>query len=237
MVTFKIERFNPDVDKAPYFQTYEVAAGKEMSVLEALFYVVENLDGSLAFRYSCRGAVCGSCAMRINGKNRLACQTLLKKLKSPVITVSPLPHLPIVKDLIVDMDHFFKNYEKIKPYLVNNTSAPEKERRQSILERAKIDEMIACILCGACFSACTVAATDKKFIGPAALTKAYRFWADSRDNLGDERLALVAGEHGALRCHTLFNCAEACPKNIVPTYSIQQLKGGLVKCRFSKPAK
>ncbi|OGC06351.1 succinate dehydrogenase iron-sulfur subunit [candidate division WOR-1 bacterium RIFCSPLOWO2_02_FULL_46_20] len=227
MVTFKIERFDPDVDKAPYFKTYEVMAEKEMSVLEALFYIVENLDGSLAFRYSCRGAVCGSCAMRINGKNRLACQTLIKTLRAKTITVSALPHLPVIKDLVVDMDHFFAKYEKVKPYLINPSPAPAKERTQSVKERARIDEMINCILCGACYSACTVAATDPQFLGPAALTKAYRFLADSRDAARGERLKLVDGEHGALRCHTLFNCAEACPKYIVPTYSIQKLKGGL----------
>lgn len=227
MVTFKIERFDPDVDKEPYFKTYEVKTEKEMSVLEALFYIVENLDGSLAFRYSCRGAVCGSCAMRINGKNRLACQTLIKTLRAKTITVASLPHLPIIKDLVVDMDSFFKKYERIKPYLINPSSAPDKERTQTIRARAKIDEMINCILCGACYSACTVAATDPQFLGPAALTKAYRFLADSRDAARVERLELVGGEHGALRCHTLFNCAEACPKYIVPTYSIQKLKGEL----------
>lgn len=232
MVTLKIERFDPDVDKSPYFKTYDVPAEKEMSVLEALFYVVENLDGSLAFRYSCRGAVCGSCAMRINGQNRLACQTLIKTLKSHVITISPLPHLPILKDLTVDMDRFFQMYKKVKPYLINDTAPPAKERIQSVAQRAKVDEMVNCILCGACFSACTVASTDSQFIGPAALTKTYRFYADSRDTADEERLKLVSGEHGALRCHTLFNCAEACPKYIVPTYSIQKLKGGVVKCRF-----
>ncbi len=228
MVTFKIERFDPDQDTAPHYQTYEVTTEKEMSVLEALFYIVENLDGTLAFRYSCRGAVCGSCAMRINGQNRLACQTLIKTLRAKTITVSPLPHLPIIKDLVVDMDRFFAKYEKIQPYLINNSAAPEKERTQTIAARTKIDEMINCILCGACYSACTVAATDPEFLGPAALTKAYRFLADSRDDARAERLKLVSGEHGALRCHTIFNCAEACPKYIVPTYSIQKLKGGLL---------
>jgi succinate dehydrogenase/fumarate reductase iron-sulfur protein len=225
MVTFKIARFDPDKDKEPRFQTYEVPAEKEMSVLEALFYIVENLDGSLAFRYSCRGAVCGSCAMRINGQNRLACQTLIKKLGSDTITISPLPHLAVQKDLIVDMAGFFDKYEKIKPYLINNDPIPDKEFKQSIKERAKIDEMINCILCGNCYSACTMAATNSDYLGPAALTKAYRFYADSRDTANEERKKLVGGEDGVYRCHTLFNCAEVCPKNIVPTYSIQKLKG------------
>ena len=156
----------------------------------------------------------------------------IKTLKSKVITVSPLPHLPVEKDLIVDMESFFEKYEKIKPYLINNTQIPEKavpagrqEFKQSIADRKEIDEMINCILCGACYSACTLAATDPAYIGPAALTKAYRFAADSRDTAKAERLKLVDGEDGVFRCHTLFNCAEVCPKNIVPTYSIQKLKG------------
>jgi succinate dehydrogenase/fumarate reductase iron-sulfur protein len=235
MVTFKIERFDPDVDPAPYFKTYEVPAEKEMSALEALFYVVENLDGSLAFRYSCRGAVCGSCAMRINGNNCLACQTLIKTLRSKVITISPLPHLPVIKDLVVNMDRFFQKYEAIKPYLINHSTPPEKERTQSIAERKKIDEMINCILCGACYSACTMVATSNSYLGPAALTKAYRFYADSRDTAKEERLKLVGGEAGVFRCHTLFNCAEVCPKNIVPTYSIQKLKGANLQRRFNRP--
>ena len=225
MVTFKIARFDSDKDKEPRFQTYEVPDEKEMSVLEALFYIVENLDGSLAFRYSCRGAVCGSCAMRINGQNRLACQTLIKKLGSTTITISPLPHLPVQKDLMVDMESFFAKYEKIKPYLINNDPIPDKEFKQSFKERAEIDEMINCILCGNCYSACTMAATNSDYLGPAALTKAYRFYADSRDTAKAERLRIIAGEAAAFRCHTLFNCAEVCPKNIVPTYSIQKLKG------------
>lgn len=232
MATVTIERFDPDCDPVPYFKTYEVPAEKEMSVLEALFYIVENLDGSLAFRYSCRGAVCGSCAMRINGKNRLACQTLIKTLQAKTITISPLPHLPVQKDLIVDMGRFFEKYEMIKPYLINNPRAPEKEIKQSIAERTGIDEMINCILCGSCYSACTMAATDSEYLGPAALTKAYRFLADSRDTAAKERLDLVSGEHGVFRCHTLFNCAEACPKEIVPTYAIQKLKGAAVQRRF-----
>ncbi|MBI5078679.1 succinate dehydrogenase iron-sulfur subunit [Candidatus Saganbacteria bacterium] len=225
MTTFKIQRFDPDKDTVPHFDFFEVEEEKEMSVLEALFYIVENLDGSLSFRYSCRGAVCGSCAMRINGKNRLACQTLIKTLKSKVIAVSPLPHLPVTKDLAVDMQRFFEKYKESKPYLINPETAPEKERKQSAADRKKIDEMVNCILCGACYSACTISAADSRFPGPAALTKAYRFFADTRDAAQKERLESVKGEHGVFRCHTLFNCAEVCPKNIVPTYSIQKLKG------------
>ena len=224
-INFKIKRFDPDVAGSSRVDTFEFETGKGMSVLEALFHIVENLDGSLSFRYSCRGAVCGSCAMHINGKNRLACQTLIKNLNSQTITIAPLSHQTVVKDLVVDMDRFFKHYEAIKPYLINNSTPPAKERLQSPADRKKIDEMINCILCGACYSACSLTALNPEYLGPAALTKAYRFLADSRDTAKKERLNLIKTENGAFRCHTLFNCAEVCPKNIVPTYSIQKLKG------------
>ena len=223
-VKFKINRFDPDLAGSKRVDTFEFETLKGMTVLEALFYIVENLDGSLAFRYSCRGAVCGSCAMHINGKNRLACQTLIGNLHSQTISVSPLSHQTVIKDLVVDMERFFKHYETIQPYLINNSAPPEKERAQSPKDRKIIDEMINCILCGACYSACSLTALNAGYLGPAALTKAYRFLADSRDTGKNERLEIIKGESGAFRCHTLFNCAEVCPKQIVPTYSIQQLK-------------
>lgn len=231
---FKISRFDPSTDKKPYINTFEVKVSKKMSILEALFFILENLDGSLAFRFSCRGAVCGSCAMYINGKRRLACQTLVDSIRSKVIRIEPLPHYMIIKDLVVDMDKFFKKYRDIKPYLINEAAAPQKERCQSIADRKKIDEMTKCILCGSCYSACTMAFTNDNFLGPAALTKAYRFLADSRDDNDIERLNLAGGDNGVWRCHTLFNCADACPKEIVPTYSIQKLKGEISKNIFKK---
>ena len=198
--------------------------GPGMTVLEAIFEVLEKQDGSIAFRYACRGAICGSCAMFINGSHRLACGTQVTSLNTTEITISPLPHLPLIKDLAVDMTPFFDNYEAIKPYLIANTPPPEKERLQSPDQRKAIDEAIDCILCGICYSSCPVVWTNKDYLGPSALLKAYRFVADSRDEGLKERLATVGTEKGVWRCHTIFNCSEACPKGINPTNAIQQLK-------------
>lgn len=222
-VTFTIFRFDPDQDGEPHFDNFAVSTKGGMTVLEALFRILEEEDGSLAFRYSCRGAVCGSCAMFINGSYRLACQTQISALGSKV-SISPLPHLPIVKDLVVDMTPFYEKYERIIPYLKTATPDPDKERLQNINQRKALDEVIDCILCGACYSACPITWTNKGYLGPAALVKAYRFVADSRDEAARERLSLVSGEDGIWRCHSIFNCVEACPKNINQTYSIQQLK-------------
>ncbi|MBI4297552.1 MAG: succinate dehydrogenase iron-sulfur subunit [Chloroflexi bacterium] len=221
-VAFRVFRFDPQSDSEPRFDTFTVEAREGMNVLEGLFYILENLDGSLAFRFSCRGAVCGSCAMFINGAYRLACKTMLRDLKE--VTISPLGHLPVIKDLVVDMRPFYRKYESILPYLLPASEPPLKEYPQSPKQRHAINEMIDCILCGCCHAACPIVWTNKDYLGPAALTKAYRFVADSRDGAENERLALVSGPDGIWRCHTIFNCHEVCPKYINPTYSIQQLK-------------
>ena len=233
-VTFKILRFDPDEGAEAYFDRYEVPVREGQTVLEGIFYILDQLDGSIAFRYSCRGAVCGSCAMYINGAYRLACGTQIASLNSDVVSIAPLPNMPVIKDLVVDMSQFFENYEKVRPYLISKTPPPKKEWRQSPEQRKEFDEMTNCILCASCYSACPMVWTDKRYIGPAALTKAYRFVADSRDEGTKERLAIVADEHGVWRCHTIFNCAEACPKKINGTYSIQQLKkrAMLAKLKF-----
>lgn len=221
-VTLRVFRYSAGV--GPHYDMYPLSFPGGKTVLEGLFDVLEGQDGSLAFRYSCRSAVCGSCAMFINGSFRLACQTQIKDLKSSVISVSPLPHMRIIKDLVVDMKPFFKKIDMILPYLLTKENPPEKERLQSPRKRKLVDGYIDCILCGACYSSCTVAATDEYYLGPAALTKAWRFMADSRDGGTAKRLAVVADEHGALRCHTLFNCVEACPKQINCTQAIQNIK-------------
>lgn len=223
-VVFRILRFDPDSGVDAYFSQHEVPVREGQTVLEGLFYVLDKLDASIAFRYSCRGAVCGSCAMYINGAYRLACETQIAALDADTVSIAPLPNMPVIKDLVVDMSQFFENYEKVKPYLISRTPPPDKEWLQSPEQRKKFDEMTNCILCASCYSACPMSWTDRRYIGPAALTKAYRFVADSRDEGTKERLAIVADEHGVFRCHTIFNCAEACPKKINGTYSIQQLK-------------
>ncbi|MCL4459121.1 MAG: succinate dehydrogenase iron-sulfur subunit [Chloroflexi bacterium] len=223
-VVLKVYRYDPERDSEPRYDTFKVPVRERMTVLDALFYILDRLDSSLAFRYSCRGAVCGSCAMYINGSYRLACGTQIAALRSPQINVDPLPNLAPLRDLVVDMDPFFAKYELIRPYLINTIAASEGERLQSPRDRKAIDEMIDCILCGSCYSSCPVAWMDKDFVGPAAFVKTYRFIADSRDEGGSERLKIIDRGDGIWRCHTVFNCAEACPKSINPTYSIQQLK-------------
>lgn len=222
--TFKIQRFDPAVDTAPYFDTYTIPLRKGLTVLEGLFDVLDDQDGSLAFRYCCRGAVCGSDALYINGAFRLACNTPVAPLLPREITVSPLPYMRVIKDLVVDMDPFWAAYERIKPYLINPETAPERERHQTPQQRQHIDEMLDCILCAACYSSCPMTWSDPQFLGPAAFVKAYRFMGDSRDRGERERLPLLGSENGVWRCHTIFNCAEACPKKINPTWSIEALK-------------
>jgi succinate dehydrogenase / fumarate reductase iron-sulfur subunit len=231
MATFKIFRYDPDGVRGPYFQSYEIKTNKGMTVLEGIFWVMENLDATLAFRCSCRAAICGSDAMHINGKYRLACQTQIEKLKPPIV-VRPLAHLPVQKDLIVDMQPFFENYKSIKPYLLQREEPPEKEYLQSPDQRRKLDHHIDCILCGACYGSCPVAYGDPKYLGPHALLKVLRFVDDSRDGARKERLAMVASEFGVFRCHTIFNCKEVCPKELNPTGAISRLKNKILAEKF-----
>ncbi len=220
----KVQRFDAEVDPAPYFDSYTIPLRKGMTVLEGLLEVLDQQDGSLAFRSSCRGAVCGSDAVYINGAFRLACNTAIAPLLPQEITVSPLPYMRVIKDLVVDMDPFWAAYDFIKPYLINPETAPERERYQSPKDRRHIDEMLDCILCAACYSSCPMVWSDQEFLGPAAILKAYRFVGDSRDKGERERIKKLDQENGVWRCHTVFNCAEACPKKINPTWSIEALK-------------
>ena len=222
-VRLNIQRFDPKTDTEPHYDTFEVITRPRMTVLDALFQVLETKDRLLAFRYSCRSAVCGSDAMFINGKQRLACNTQVSELGSE-ITVAPLPRLPVVRDLVVDLHEFFHKIETIKPYLMPHEPYPVKEFLQSPKDRLKIDVAIDCIDCGACLSACPSAWTDPGYVGPAAAVKAARFVADTRDTAKKDRLELVGCENGIWRCHTIFNCADACPKSIDPPYFIQYLK-------------
>ncbi|MEW5761299.1 MAG: succinate dehydrogenase iron-sulfur subunit [Candidatus Thermoplasmatota archaeon] len=215
-----IQRYNKE--KGIYFQKYDVPLTKG-TVLDALFYILDELDSTLSFRYSCRGAVCGSCGMFINGSICLACKTQIKNLGNEIM-IAPLPHLRVIKDLVVDMDNFFEKYEIVKPYLIPKKPIPKKENIQSIKDREKLNEIVDCILCGCCYSSCTPAWLNEKYIGPHALLKAYRFISDTRDDGKKERLKIINSEDGAWRCHTIFNCMEACPKNINITGSIQALK-------------
>lgn len=230
-ILFHIFRFDPDNDKKPYLQKFKIpVTRKDQTVLEGLFYIQQRLDNSLAFRSSCRAAICGSCAMHINGKYRLACNTLISKLTSDIITIQPLAHMAIHKDLFVDMGPFWKNYEYIKPYLMPNKPLPAtREQIQNPEERSRIDILIDCILCACCHSSCPVTASHEKYLGPMALLNMDRFVSDTRDGAREERLTMVNNEHGVWRCHTVFNCQEVCPKDLNPSGSIAHLKMKIVK--------
>jgi succinate dehydrogenase/fumarate reductase iron-sulfur protein len=224
-ITLKVQRCDPTADKLPYWQSYKVKLKPGMTVLDALFEVLNHQDGTLGFRFCCRAGVCGSCAMVIGGKIRLACETQVSQFVGKGdLMISPLPHQTVVKDLAVDYTHFFDRLKKIKPYLVGKEPYPEREYIQMPKERAPINEPIDCILCGSCTSACTMAWTNSEYLGPAALLKSYRFLADTRDMIPHERLDLVETESGVWRCHTQFNCVEVCPKKLNPTEAIQKMK-------------
>jgi succinate dehydrogenase / fumarate reductase, iron-sulfur subunit len=223
-VTLSIQRFNPEKDKKPYWKDYEIDVPETFRLLDCLDKVKWDIDGSLAYRRSCSHGICGSDAMMLNGKNMLACQVLVKDFKKKFIKIAPLPSLPVIKDLIVNMDSFFAKYDVVKPYLIPKDQPPVKERLQSIKERALIDEAVNCILCGACSASCPSLWCNDSYLGPAALLKAYRFIFDSRDDAANERLDIVDTPDGLWRCHTIFNCVEVCPKDINITWHLSQLK-------------
>jgi len=226
MVTIKVQRFDPSADVVPYWQAYQVKPKPGMTVLDALFEILNHQDGTLAFRFCCRAGVCGSCAMMIAGKVRLACETQVAALPAKKeIHLSPLPHQKVVKDLAVDYTQFFDRLKRVKPYLVGKEPYPDREYIQMPKERVPINEPIDCIMCGSCTSACTMAWTSGTYLGPAALLKSWRFIADTRDTVTNERLDILENEEaGVWRCHTQFNCVEVCPKKLNPTEAIQYQK-------------
>ncbi|MFC1888374.1 succinate dehydrogenase iron-sulfur subunit [Thermodesulfobacteriota bacterium] len=231
--TFKIFRYNPETDEKPSKKEYEVDLKPGMTVLDALRTIKDDQDGTLAFRRSCRHGICGSCAMTINGVNRLACETQISSLKTQRVEVEPLRAYPVIRDLVVDMNPFFERYERVKPYLITSNPPPtDRERLQSPEERKLLDGSYECILCGACTSSCPSFWADKEFLGPAALLKAYRFIFDTRDEGSGERLDIINDAHGLWRCHTIFNCVEACPKSLNPTSRLSALKKEVLKRRI-----
>ena len=226
---FRVYRYDPDKDDKPYMKDYDVQLDPhDRMLLDALVRIKEQ-DDSLSLRRSCREGVCGSDAMNINGKNGLACITKLADLKEPV-ELRPLPGLPVIRDLIVDMTQFFKQYHSIKPYLINEEPAPEKERLQSPAEREELDGLYECILCACCSTSCpSFWWNPDKFVGPAGLLQAYRFLADSRDQATSERLDDLEDPYRLFRCHSIMNCVDACPKNLNPTRAIGKIKELMVK--------
>jgi succinate dehydrogenase / fumarate reductase, iron-sulfur subunit len=226
-VKLKILRFDPEQDAAPHFQTYTVDAEPTDRVLDAMNQAKWYQDGSLAYRYSCAHGICGSDAMRINGKNRLACKTLVKQV-APNITIEPIRGFPVKRDLIVDLDGFFDQFKNVMPYLVNDDPVPTIERFQSQEDRAKYDDTTKCILCASCTTSCPVFWTDDEYIGPAAIVNAHRFIFDSRDQAGADRLEILNSREGVWRCRTIFNCTEACPRDIKVTKAIQDVKRSIM---------
>ncbi len=223
-VQIKIFRFNPEQDKKPHYDTYTMPAEPTDRVLDLLEYAKGNFDGTLSFRRSCAHGVCGSDAMRINGLNRLACKALVHELHTDKITVEPILGLPVIKDLIVDMEPFFKHYRSVLPYLINDTPAPAKERLQSIEDRERFDDTTKCILCACCTTSCPSFWATEEYVGPAAIVAAHRFIFDSRDQAGVERLNILNDQFGVYRCHTIFNCTVACPREIQVTKAIGEVK-------------
>lgn len=220
---FNIQRFDPEKDKAPYFKEYEVELEPTDRVLDGLHEVKWKHDGTLALRRSCAHGICGSDAMRINGKNSLACKVLVKDAGHK-ITVQPMMGFKVVKDLVVDMKEFFSKYKSVQPFLMNNDPAPEKERLQDPKDREKFDDTTKCILCGACTTSCPSFWTNHEYVGPAAIVAAHRFLFDSRDQAKKERLKILDTKDGVWRCRTVFNCVEACPRDINVTRAIGEVK-------------
>ena len=226
---FRIYRYDPDKDAQPRMQDYDVEMQPSDRMLLDALHRIKVIDDSLSLRRSCREGVCGSDSMNINGKNGLACITRLSDLKEPV-ELRPLPGLPVIRDLIVDMSQFFKQYHSVKPYLVNNQPLPEKERLQSPAEREELDGLWECILCACCSTACpSFWWNPDKFVGPAGLLQAYRFLADSRDEATSERLDNLEDPYRLFRCHSIMNCVDVCPKGLNPTRAIGKIKDLMVK--------
>jgi len=226
-LTFKIKRFNPETDGTPRWQEYTIEADPKDRVLDSLLHIKRTLDGTLTFRYSCAHGVCGSDGMIINGINRLACQVLIQDLKSRTIKVEPLKGYQVVKDLVVDFDPFFESLEKVKPYLINDELPPSRERKQSIKERERFDDTTKCIMCGICTTSCPSFWANGDYLGPAAIVNAHRFIFDTRDHGEQERLEVLNDRDGVWRCHTIFNCTDACPREINVTQAIADVKNAI----------
>jgi succinate dehydrogenase / fumarate reductase iron-sulfur subunit len=231
-VRIKVFRYDPEVEgkKDPRFDTFEVPFYKGMTVLDSLIYARDHFDSSLTFRHSCRQAICGSDALFVNGRQQLGCKTQMVDLEWPV-RIEPLPHAEVVKDLVVDMEHFYDQMEAVEPYFQTNELPSGEEQRQTRENREKVKMSTRCIWCSACMSSCNIAAGDNEYLGPAAINKAYRFAMDEREGaeMKEHRLNIIEQEHGVWRCQTQFSCTEVCPKDIPLTEHIQELKREAVK--------
>jgi succinate dehydrogenase / fumarate reductase iron-sulfur subunit len=233
-VTFRVRRFNPEVSAEATWEDFQLEIDPKERVLDGLHKIKWDLDGTLTFRRSCAHGICGSDAMRINGKNRLACKTLIKDINpEKPITVEPIKGLTVLKDLVVDMEPFFQAYRDVMPFLITkDTNEPTRERLQSAEDRERFDDTTKCILCAACTTSCPVFWNDGQYFGPAAIVNAHRFIFDSRDEAGEQRLEILNDKDGVWRCRTTFNCTDACPRGIEVTKAIQEVKRALITRRY-----
>ncbi|NJP50576.1 succinate dehydrogenase iron-sulfur subunit [Streptomyces sp. SBST2-5] len=233
-VTFRVRRFNPEVSAEATWEDFQFEIDPKERVLDGLHKIKWDLDGTLTFRRSCAHGICGSDAMRINGKNRLACKTLIKDINpEKPITIEPIKGLTVLKDLVVDMEPFFQAYRDVMPFLITkDTNEPTRERLQSAEDRERFDDTTKCILCAACTTSCPVFWNDGQYFGPAAIVNAHRFIFDSRDEAGEQRLEILNDRDGVWRCRTTFNCTDACPRGIEVTKAIAEVKRALITRRY-----
>ncbi len=227
-VDLRILRYDPERDKKPHWETYRVESAPMDRVLDVLNAVKWEKDGTLTYRRSCAHGVCGSDAMLINGRNRLACKIRVDQLGKK-ISVAPLPGFAVIKDLVVDMEDFFAKYRSVHPYQIDERPMPVTERLQSPEDRARYDDTTKCILCAACTSSCPSFWAKDTYVGPAAIVQAHRFIFDTRDEGSDERLEILADADGVWRCRTIFNCTEACPRGIDITRAILEVSSAIVE--------
>ena len=231
--TFKILRYDAkEPESRPCFSTYRIRVIPGLTVLAVLIRIRDEIDGTLSFRSSCRSAVCGSCAMVINGKIDLACRTQVAAFNTDTIILEPLPNFEVIRDLVVDLSPFWQMYDKVQPYLIRHSPVPEKEIPQSEEDRRRIDQFVNCILCACCYGACPVLAREPDYVGPAAAAKLERFVLDSRDERPAGALSIVNDEKGLWGCDTLLRCIDACPKDVRPTDAIVGLRKTMLKHRF-----
>ena len=232
LLTLKVRRFHKEKDPLQWIETFQVEIRKGMNLLEALLRIQDEQDETLSFRYSCRGAVCGSCAMRVNARDVLACRTHVEDLLEKPVLIEPLPLFPVIRDLVVDLSSFFDHYRKVEPFLRGKPTSSQAEYLMEEEKRKEIDVYINCILCGICFGTCPGFEKDAEFLGPAMLAKAYRFLADPRDKRNEDILKAVNSQQGVWGCKTVFNCVKVCPKQVPPTHGIVKMRGKILGYRI-----